>query len=214
MHRAMLLAVPLGALLGDLSPGAGANGAAAMVVSLDGDWLLATDPANVGREERWFSRPLPDARPSRVPWIIQDAFPGYHGVAWYQRDFAAAAHPQPDGRYLLRFQAVDYLAEVWLNDVPLGGHEGGETPFVLDATAAIRPDAPNRLTVRVLNPTNEPIDGYVLRETPARNKVVPYSAGSSYNHGGIVDSVELLLAPAVRVADLFLRPDPSTGTIR
>ena len=53
------------------------------VISLDGEWLLATDPDNVGREEGWYSEPRPDAVPARVPWIIQGAFPGYHGVAWY-----------------------------------------------------------------------------------------------------------------------------------
>ena len=185
-----------------------------MVVLLDGEWLLATDPDNTGREDRWWEKPAVDARPTRVPWIIQDAFPGYHGVAWYWRELQAPANPHPEGRTLLRFWAVDYLAEVWLNDMHIGRHEGGETPFLLDVTDVIRTDIPNRLAVRVLNPTNEPIDGIVLRQTPARNKVIPYSAGSSYNHGGIVDSVELVLAPQVRIADLFLRPDPETGVIR
>ena len=52
-------------------------------ISLDGEWLLATDPDNVGREKGWYAEPRPDAAPTRVPWIIQGAFPGYHGVAWY-----------------------------------------------------------------------------------------------------------------------------------
>jgi len=185
-----------------------------MVLLLDGEWLLAVDPANVGRDEHWWDGPVPAARATRVPWIIQDAFPGYHGVAWYWRDFRAPANPHAGGRYLLRFWAVDYLADVWLNGVHLGGHEGGETPFVLDATAAIRPDAENRLAVRVLNPTDEPIDGIVLAETPHRNKVVSYYAGASFDQGGIVDSVELVVAPPVRVADLFARPDPATGVVR
>ena len=63
-------------------------------------------------------------------------------------------------------------------------------------------------------PTNEPIDGIVLSETPHRNKVIPYRAGASYNHGGIVDSVELLVVPAVRIDDLFARPETKTGKIR
>jgi beta-galactosidase/beta-glucuronidase len=33
---------------------------------------------------------------------------------------------------------VDYLAEVWLNGKPVGGHGGSETPLVLDVTDAIR----------------------------------------------------------------------------
>lgn len=185
------------------------------VVCLDGaGWLLATDPTNAGREERWFETPRPEAKPTTVPWIIQDAFPGYHGVAWYWREFEAPANPHADGRCLLRFWAVDYLAEVWLNGSRIGQHEGGESPFVLDVSDAIRAGAKNLLAVRVLNPTNEPIDGIVLSETPHRNKVIPYRAGASYNHGGIVDSVELLVVPSFRIDDLFARPDTKTGKIR
>ena len=68
--------------------------------------------------------------------------------------------------------------------------------------------------MRVLNPTSEGIDGFVLGQTPGRNKTYPYTPGSDYNYGGITDSVELLLVPAVRVEDLFVRPDPKTGRIR
>ena len=58
------------------------------VLSLDGDsWRIAVDPTNVGRQEEWFNAPRPEAKATRVPWIIQDVFPDYHGVAWYWRDF-------------------------------------------------------------------------------------------------------------------------------
>ena len=187
----------------------------ARAISLDGnDWLLATDPENVGREQQWFHAPRPEAQRTKVPWIIQDAFPSYHGVAWYWHTFTAPTNPQAGGRHLLRFWAVDYLADVWLNGKHVGGHENGETPFVLDVTDAINPGASNSLAVRVLNPTHEPIDGIVLRQTPHRNKDMPYRAGASYNHGGIVDSVELLIAPAVRVEDLFVRTDAKSGVMR
>jgi len=185
-----------------------------IVVSLDGEWLLATDPQNIGRDQKWYAAPVAAAKPTKVPWIIQDAFPAYHGVAWYWRDFVAPRNPHAQGRYLLRFWAVDYKADVWLNGAYVGGHEGGETPFVLDVTDAIKRGGRNRLAVRALNPTNEPIDGIVLRETSHRNKVIPYWAGASYNLGGIVDSVELIAAPPVRIEDLFVRADPSSGTIR
>jgi hypothetical protein len=60
--------------------------------------------------------------------------------------------------------------------VYIGEHEGGESPFVLDATGVIKPQQLNLLSVRVLNPTHEPIDGIVLSETPHRNKALPYSS--------------------------------------
>ena len=49
------------------------------VISLDGQWLLAPDPQNRGLEQRWWTTPRPEAKKTKVPWIIQDAFPGYHG---------------------------------------------------------------------------------------------------------------------------------------
>jgi hypothetical protein len=198
------------------SPAAAAEGAPRppLVLSLDGEWSLATDPANTGREQRWFVAPRPEAKPTKVPWIIQDAFPRYHGVAWYWREFNAPPNPHASGRYLLRFWAVDYQGEVWLNGVRIGGHEGGETPFVLDVTDAIRVGATNLLAVRVLNPTHERIDGVVLNETPKQARVIPYRAGDAYNHGGLTGSAELLALPPTRVEDLFARADPKTGLIR
>jgi hypothetical protein len=184
------------------------------VVSLDGGgWLLATDPQNVGRDQKWYEAPRPDAKPTKTPWVIQDAFPYYHGVAWYWREFAAPANPSRDGRYLLRFGSVTYLADVWVNGKPVGGHEGSETPFVVDVTDAIRPNAVNKLSVRVLNVNHQVIDGLTLGAIPHRNQDIPYRAGASADLGGITDSVELALVPAVYVDEIITRPDWKTGII-
>jgi hypothetical protein len=189
--------------------------AATTVIPLDGnDWRIAIDPANIGRKEKWYESPRADSRSTNVPWIIQGAFPDYHGVAWYWRDFVASANPHAGGRYLLRFQAVDYAAEVWVNDISVGTHEGGESPFVLDVTCAVKPGGANRVAVRVLNPTVEPIDGITLGQTAHGIKRYPLSPGAVYNAGGIVDSVALMMCPAVYVDDLFVRPDSKTGVIR
>ena len=114
-----------------------------------------SDECRPGPEVVW--APHPEAKRTKVPWIIQDAFPGYHGVAWYWRTYAPA-NPHASGRYLLRFWAVDYLAEVWLNGKHVGGHEGAEGVFVLDVTDAVRPQKPNLLAVRVLNPCRKHLD--------------------------------------------------------
>jgi hypothetical protein len=185
------------------------------VMTLNGkDWLISIDPRNEGRENKWFVTPRADARSTKVPWVIQDVFPGYHGVVWYWREFLAPTNPHPEGRCLLRFEAVDYLADVWLNGKYVGGHEGGETPFVIDATGAIRPNQMNCLAVRVLNPTYEAIDGFALKQTPSGSKQYPVQPNAVYNAGGIVDSVDLLLAPAVRLEDLYVVPDFHTGDVR
>jgi beta-galactosidase/beta-glucuronidase len=148
-------------------------------VALAGPWQIERDPGNVGRDEGWYDRrPGAGSAPATVPGLIQQTFPAYHGVAWYWTTFCV-----PDGeRYsdaswvvLLRFDALDYMGEVWVDGVFAGRHEGGETPFELDLTAIVRcasPGAEHRLAVRVLNPTDEPIDGIVLNQTPQRNKRV------------------------------------------
>jgi hypothetical protein len=184
------------------------------VMDLNGEWMVVRDPQNIGREQKWFARPAADASRVRVPGIFQEVFPAYHGVVWYWLEFTAPAHPYAQGRYLIQFGAVAYFAEVWINGVRVGEHEGSETPFEVDATSAIKPQASNLLAVRVLKPGDQPIDGYVLKEIPHRNERVDYIPGSSFDYGGIVEPVGLLMTPAVRVDDIFLRPDWKTGDIR
>ena len=58
-------------------------------------------------------------------------------MAWYWGDVVPTSNPHPEGRYLLRFWQVDYLADVWLNGVHVGQHEGAGEPFVLDVTDAV-----------------------------------------------------------------------------
>jgi hypothetical protein len=183
-------------------------------LSLDGEWLIATDPQNSGRDQRWFTRIGSGSSKTKVPSILQETFPAYHGVAWYWREFTVSVHPDKAGRFLLRFEAVDYLADVWLNGVHVGGHEGGETPFCLDVSSAVKPNATNLIAVRVLNPGKQRIDGIALTETPHRNKFDPFYSGASYDSGGIIGSVRLLLVPAIRMDDLFVRPEWKTGKIR
>ena len=181
---------------------------------LSGPWSLATDPSNEGRAERWFKAARKEARPTPVPGIIQQVFPDYHGVAWYWTTFRMPRRAVGNERVLIKFGAVDYLAEVWVNGKPVGGHEGGETPFELDVTAAASASRENLLAVRAINPHETPIDGFVLKETPHRHKAsVNYMPGRSYNHGGFYLPVELAIMPAVRIESVFARPDWRTGCV-
>jgi hypothetical protein len=82
------------------------------------------------------------------PWQADARFRDHIGEAWYQRDFDVPAEwLEPGCVLILGFGAVDYCAEVWLNDSRIGEHEGGYLPFELDITEAARPGR-NTLTVR------------------------------------------------------------------
>ena len=185
--------------------------------SLDGIWQVKIDPDNTGKAEEWFTRPLSESGETsalEVPGVIQKNWPDYHGLAWYEKTFPTPKNANENGRYFLRFWQAEYRADVWLNGVYLGFHEGGETAFELDATDAILPEGKeNRLTVRVLNAADTPIDGISLSNISHRynlNTIVP---GCGYSTGGLVDSVELLRVPEVRLTDLQLIPNWKTGEI-
>jgi len=185
------------------------------IISLNGtDWKISTDSSNQGLRKEWFkSPPVSEGRETPVPWVIQDIFHNYHGVAWYWREFEAPVNPHKDGRFVLLFRAVDYLCDVWINGKHAGGHEGSETPFELDITNMISTTARNTLVVRVLNPTYEPIDGIALKSTPSGAKQYPFTGNAAYNSGGIVGDVELLLVPPVRISNLFAVPEWKTGRV-
>ncbi|HET9589414.1 MAG TPA: glycoside hydrolase family 2 TIM barrel-domain containing protein, partial [Anaerolineales bacterium] len=113
-------------------------------LSLDGQWYFS--PTEIPPTDN----PSLIAVPS--PWQAEERFRHHVGTAWYQRDFdLPAGWFSPERVILLGVGAVDYFAEVWLNGIKVGEHEGGYLPFELDVTGAARPGA-NRLTVRVDDP--------------------------------------------------------------
>jgi hypothetical protein len=113
-------------------------------LSLDGQWYFSTtEILNIDNCARI-------TVPS--PWQADTRFRNHTGEAWYERDIDIPAEwIQPGRVILLGFGAVDYYAEVWLNDTRIGEHEGGYLPFELDITNAAHPGR-NTLTVRVDDP--------------------------------------------------------------
>ncbi len=209
---ASLSTIPVAAVWG--APARGAGSRAVAVQRLDRRWDLAIDPQNQGRDKQWFNQPPADARPAPVPGIVQQVFPKHHGVAWYFHRFTTAL-PAADQRAILRFGAVDYVADVWVNGQHVSFHEGGETPFTADVTGALRPNQPNLLAIRVLKPGFEPINGYRLSEIPHRNQTTydRYTPGSGLATGGILLPVELHIVPMVRTTDVFAQADHQTGRV-
>jgi len=122
-------------------------------------------------------------------WLTQDlALRYYQGLIWYQRRFPAA--PTPGKRQFLRFGAVNYGADVYLNGRKLGHHEGGFTPFTFEVTGILRA-GDNRL---VVGADSEP--------SPA---TVPPPVTDWENYGGITRSVRLVETPATYVDDAWIR---------
>jgi len=166
--------------------------------SLDGAWQFQIDRDEKGEERGWYG---PAYEPADwldvdVPgsWdTYLDGLFGFAGHCWYRRTFAAA----PDasgGRAVLRFEGANYETTVWLNGELIGVHRGGFDPFEFDVTEHLNWDGDNVLVARVDN-------------WPRVNRV-PNSLAGWWNYGGVYRSVKLLVVPAVRIADVFVRAEP------
>ena len=80
--------------------------------------------------------------PVPSPWRADARFRDHIGTASYQREIdLPTAWVESDRVILLCFGAADYFAEIWLNSVKVGEHEGGYLPFELDVTTAAHPGA-------------------------------------------------------------------------
>ncbi|MDR3636605.1 MAG: glycoside hydrolase family 2 TIM barrel-domain containing protein [Isosphaeraceae bacterium] len=129
-------------------------------VNLNGPWQFRFDPKDEGQKGGWSA---PDAsgfeQTITVPFPWESVLsgvnkPDYKGVAWYRRSFRVPAE-FPKGQHVwLRFGAVDWQADVWVNGRHVAAHEGGYSPFEVDVTDALKPDAENVMTVRVDDPTD------------------------------------------------------------
>jgi hypothetical protein len=99
--------------------------------------------------------------------------------AWYRRGFSVPG-TWSGMAVTLKFGAVNYIGDVWVNGEYQGYHEGGYTPFAFDVTDAILPGERNVIAVRVDNPA-----------WGTRNDIVPWGLTDWWNYGGITQPVWL-----------------------
>jgi len=147
-NRALLVLL----LLSGILPPRPARGTA---ISLNGDWNFVADPTGAMKVEDLAG--TQNVRPTRIPSSWQSQFADlrdYAGVAWYWRSVNVEA-PAQDQVVLLRFGAVDYLADVYVNGQKAGSHEGGYLPFEFDITSLLR-SGENQIAVRVVDPGAQP----------------------------------------------------------
>lgn len=177
-----------------------AKPAAVASISLDGDWHFLADPDGTLEVQKLDSSA--NVRPTRVPSSWQSQFADlrdYAGVAWYWRTITAAP-PAADQVALLRFGAVDYAAEVYVNGQKAGAHEGGYLPFEIDVTSLLHAGE-NQVAVRVADPGAKPhevVDGINYAE-------IPHGKQNWYvQTSGLWQSVELDYRPRVRLGSVHI----------
>ncbi|RIH67200.1 beta-galactosidase [Mariniphaga sediminis] len=95
-----------------------------------------------------------------VPFPIESSLSGVqkrvgeNQELWYQRTFTIPSSWK-NKQVILHFGAVDWKADVWVNDIKVGMHKGGYTPFSFDVTPFLIKDGAQKLMVRVWDPTDK-----------------------------------------------------------
>ena len=121
-------------------------------LNLNGEWQFAFDEDDKGLAGKWYVPGVALPEKITVPFCYQSKLSGLHDkrlcpVVWYKRTFALP-EGMWDRRVFLRFGAVDYRCQVYINGERAGEHVGGYTPFGFDITPLLR-EGENELCVRV-----------------------------------------------------------------
>lgn len=110
-------------------------------------------------------KPMGDTEPSAydgqilVPFAVESSLSGVQkrlnkeNELWYKRTFSVPSNWK-NKTILLHFGAVDWKTEVYINDVKVGTHTGGYTPFSFDVTPYLT-SGNQKLVVKVWDPTTD-----------------------------------------------------------
>ncbi|MEM6526827.1 MAG: beta-glucuronidase [Chloroflexota bacterium] len=184
------------------------------MLDLSGFWDFCFDP-----DESLNATELTPAqmRPIAVPGSWNEQFADhrdYTGVAWYRTEFEL-----PWGwrgqRIYLRFNAVSYFCEVWLNGVRVGEHEGGHLPFAFDVTEYVS-DYRNVLVARVdghLLPDRVPPGGMGAHPEASFNRAgYPDTTYDFFPYAGIHRPVLLYTEPEQAIKDITVTHEIESNT--
>jgi beta-glucuronidase len=112
----------------------------------------------------------------------------YEGTIWFKKSFDYDL--KDNKRLFVYFGAANYRAEVYLNGLKLGVHEGGYTPFNFEVSSIIKPKD-NYLVVKV--------------DDTRRKEAVPTTVTDWFNYGGITRDVLLIEEPKSFIQDYFIQ---------
>ena len=171
--------------------------------SLNGLWEYSITPKNAAEPSEYDGSIL-------VPFAVESSLSGVgraltpEDALWYRTTFKVPS-TWKGKRLMLNFEAVDWQADVYVNDIQVGRHTGGYTHFSFDITPYLK-SGENALAVRVLDATD---NDFQPRGKQVRNpKGVWYTAVS-----GIWQSVWIEPVAKAHVSDYYAVADIKSGTV-
>ena len=121
-------------------------------MNLNGLWEYAITKAGASRPEKFEGQIL-------VPFAIESSLSGVQKTVgsenelWYKRSFTVPSNWK-NKQILLHFGAVDWRTEVFVNNIKIGSHQGGYTPFSFNITPFLNKSGDQELFVKVWDPSD------------------------------------------------------------
>lgn len=172
-------------------------------IDLNGRWHYIVDIYNTGERGKFFLDKQQESKGQLLEYDFEKsqtlAVPGdwnsqddkllfYEGITWYERKFNA--EPKEGKKYFIRFGAVNYKADVYVNGKLAGSHTGGFTPFEFDISNSLI-DGSNSVVVKADN--------------TRRKENVPTEDFDWWNYGGITRDVKIAERPVSYISNFNLQ---------
>ncbi len=178
--------------------------------NLNGTWQFQFDHGRSCRELGMHKYPQLESTIT-VPFCVESKLSGveykdFIGAVWYRRSFQLTEQ-ELTGRCLLHFEAVNYMAQVWVNDKMVGVHHGGYTPFSFDITD-IAKAGENTVVLYVENDVRNPM------QPRGKQSEMRWSHGCDYTrNSGIWQTVWLEFVPKSYIESYRCIPDPDNCAV-
>ncbi|WP_102408197.1 glycoside hydrolase family 2 protein [Parabacteroides bouchesdurhonensis] len=133
-------------------------------VNLNGEWDYAIKPIGEVEPTSFDGKIL-------VPFAVESSLSGVQkevgdkNELWYKRSFSIPS-AWKNKNIMLNFGAVDWKADVYVNDILIGSHKGGFTPFSFNISPYLNGSNNQKLVVRVWDPSDK---GYQPRGKQVSN---------------------------------------------
>ena len=179
-------------------------------LNLNGQWDFEIDTSNTGIDKKFYLLEKKFREKIVVPYPPESKLSGIENTdfmvsIWYRKNIKIPEHFAKK-RIFLNFGAVDFLTNVWLNDIHIGTHTGGYTPFRFEITDAIKKE--NVLTVNAYD------DNRTYLQPCGKQSQRYYSYGCYYTRTtGIWQTVYLEATERNYLKNFKIYPDYDSGDV-
>lgn len=181
-------------------------------INLNGQWEFEMEHSYCCAQPVAYEQGAPMSAAITVPFCCESQLSGvgykdFIQSVWYRRN-VTLTKDQLQGRTVLHFGAVDYIATVFVNGQKCGSHTGGYVSFSFDITDYVR-TGENTITVHVQDDTRSPLIPSGKQSMERESRLCHYTRTT-----GIWQTVWLEFTPKCYIKNVKYYPDTENCGIR